>query len=244
MYTNIYAYTYTISMQGKERRETITKFISEHQYCTAEDLVLGVKDKISRVPVFDTLSDLLKEGIVKDQNLNRKEHRFVVDANNPIVETSRELDEFENAYISFLEKVKEHINKRYYELKNHHYSDPEPSIVDEANRHPFRKALSGEELRALDEAKEFFYASDLISRSLHIFSEVLKMYMLRSITIWPSIIKDRQFLNLINSAVFSKFSDIQMHMNEVFRSIIIPIRGNFSLDSLSDDALLDTFTEL
>jgi hypothetical protein len=47
-----------------------------------------------------------KEGIVKDDKLNRRDHRYFVDSNNPIVEISRELDEFESAYISLLEKVR------------------------------------------------------------------------------------------------------------------------------------------
>jgi predicted transcriptional regulator len=134
----------------------------------------GVKDKISRVPVFDTLSELIKEGIVKDQKVNRRDHRLVVDTNNPIIETLRELGEFENAYISLLEKVKEHINRRYYELKNRHYSSLAPSTLDVADGHPFCRALSGEEHSALDKVEEFFYANDLILRSLYIFPKFSK----------------------------------------------------------------------
>jgi hypothetical protein len=143
-------------LEEKDRREKIIKFISENQPCTAEDLVKGFKDEISRVPVFHTLSELIKEGEVKDQKINRRDHRLVVDTNNPIIEISRELHEFEKAYISFLKKVKEHINRRYYELKNPDYSGPEHITSNVADNHPLHRPLSEAERDTLEEADEFF----------------------------------------------------------------------------------------
>ena len=210
-------------MEGTKRREVIIKFISENQPCTSQDLVKGVSDKISRVPVFDTLSELMKDGIVKDQKVNRRDHRLFLDTNNPLIVIPREIDEFESVYISLLKKVKEHINRRYHELKTRHHSSPDQ--------------------RNLAEADEYFNALDLISTSFRIFSEVLGTYMVRSTILWPNIIEDKDFRNMLNSAVFAKFSDIRIHMHEIFGSIKIP-KGQVSLDSLFHDPLLDTATSL
>jgi len=121
-------------------------------------------------------------------------------------------------------------------------SDPEPNVVDEANRHPFRRALSGAEHRALDEFKELFYVDDLTSQLVHIFSEVRKMYMLRAMTLWPKIIKDQDILTLLNSTVSAKFSNVRIRIDEIFRSIKM-LRGAGPRDS-SDDPILNTATEL
>src|SRR5919198_4272181 len=141
-----------------KRREIIIKFISENQHCTSQDLVKGLSDKISRVPVFDTISELMKYGIVKDQKVNRRDHRLFLDTNNPMIVILREIDEFESVYISLLKKVKEHINSRYHDVKARHYSNPQD--------------------RRIAELDEFFYATNLISRLLYIFSQFLGMYML------------------------------------------------------------------
>jgi predicted transcriptional regulator len=145
----------------KERREIIIKFVSQNQGCTFGQIAEGVKDKISRVPVYNIVSDLVDDGIVKDKKVNRRNHRFFVDTNNPVIVTSREIDEFESVYISLLKKVKENINTRYHDVMSSHYSNLE--------------------LRSLD---EYFNAFDLISSSFRIFSEVLRTYMLRSTILW------------------------------------------------------------
>ncbi|HJT47969.1 MAG TPA: hypothetical protein VJ729_07275 [Nitrososphaeraceae archaeon] len=226
-------------MEEKERREIISKFVSQNQGCTFDQIAQGVKDEISRMPAYDTVTDLVDDGILKDKKVNRRDHRYFVETNNPVTVTSRELDEFESVLISLLKKVKEHINRRYDDLKTRHYSDPEPSAIDEANRHQFRRALRGEDRRALAEIDEFFYATDLISTSFRIFSEILKTYMLRSTILWPKIIKDKDFLNMLISTVFAKFSDIRIHMQETFGLIKTP-KGHVSLDDSSYDPMVAT----
>jgi hypothetical protein len=210
-------------MEDTKRSEIIIKFINENQPCTSQDLVKGVSDKISRVPVFDTLSELMKYGIVKDQKVNRRDHRLFIDTYNPMIVILREIDEFETVYIPLLKKVKEHIDRRYHDLMASHYPNPQD--------------------RNLREIDEYFYIPDLISVTLRIFSEVLMSYMLRSITLWPNIIGDRDFVNKLNSTVLSKFSDIQTRMHEIFGSIKIP-KGHVSLDDLFHDPMLDTGTNL
>jgi hypothetical protein len=210
-------------MEDTKRREIIIGFINENQPCTSQDLVKGVSDKISRVPVFDTLSELMKDGIVKDQKINRRDHSLFIDTKNPMIVVSRVIDEFESVYISLLKNVKEHINKRYHDLKTRHYSNPQH--------------------RSLGEIDEFFHTTDLISRSLRIFSDVLMMYMLRSAALWPDIIGDRDFVNKLNSTIFTKFSDMWIHMNDILSPIKTP-RGQFSLDDIGRDTMFDTAKEL
>jgi hypothetical protein len=210
-------------LEEKDRREMIIKFISQNQGCTFDQVAKGVKDNISRNPAYDTVSDLVEDGIVKDPKLNRRDHRFFVDTNNPVIVTSKEIDEFESVYLSLLKKVKEFINRRYHDVMARHYSNPND--------------------RSLADADEYFNALDLISTSFRIFSEVLGTYMLRSTILWPNIIEDKDFRNLLNSTVFAKFSDIRIHMHEIFGSIKIP-RGQVSLDSLFHDPMLDTATNL
>jgi Fe2+ or Zn2+ uptake regulation protein len=64
MYKYIYTNIRDAILIGRERIEIITKFISENQYCKAEDVVQGVKDNISRVPVYGTLAKMMKEGLL------------------------------------------------------------------------------------------------------------------------------------------------------------------------------------
>ncbi len=116
-----------------------------------------------------------------------------------------------------MKKVKEHINRRYHDVEARHYSNPQA--------------------RSLDGIDEYFNALDLISTSFRIFSEVLGTYMLRSTILWPNIIEDKDFRNMLNSTVFAKFSDIRIHMHEIFGSINIP-KGQVSLNELFHDPML------
>ena len=74
-------------MEEKDRREMIIKFISQNQGCTFGQIAEGVKKHISRVPAYNTVSDLVDDGIVKDEKVNRRDHRFFVDTNNPVIVT-------------------------------------------------------------------------------------------------------------------------------------------------------------
>jgi hypothetical protein len=207
-------------MEEKDRREIIIKFVSQNQGCTFGQIAEGVKDKISRVPAYNIVSDLVDDEIVKDKKINRRDHRYFVDTNNPVIATSREIDEFESVYIPLLQKVKENLNTRYHDVMARHYSNLDQRSVG-----------------------EYFNAFDLISSSFRIFSEVLGVYMERSTILWPDLIKDKDFRNTLNSTVLEKFSDIQTRMNEIFGSIKIP-KGRVSLDDLFHDPMRDTSTNL
>jgi Fe2+ or Zn2+ uptake regulation protein len=71
---------------GKEdTKRTIMEFITHNQGCAAEEIVNGLKEHISRVPIYGALKELDKEGVVKDKSTSRRDHRYFVDSTNPSI---------------------------------------------------------------------------------------------------------------------------------------------------------------
>jgi hypothetical protein len=99
-------------MDDSERRKIITDFIGRHPGCKAEEAAYGTNDRISRVPFFNTLKELIEEGIIKDEASNRRDHKLYVDGDNPLVSVPRELQEFEEAFVNLLQKTKKKILER------------------------------------------------------------------------------------------------------------------------------------
>ena len=60
---------------------------------------------LSHVPVYRTLQDLIKDGTVKDQATNRRDHKLYVDFNNLLVSVPLELDEFKVHFYRLVEIV-------------------------------------------------------------------------------------------------------------------------------------------
>jgi hypothetical protein len=98
-------------MNEDERRKLIVDYISNHQGCKAEGVVEGVKKHLSRVPVYRTLEDLIKDGTVKDQATNRRDHKLSVDFNNLLVSVPLELDEFKVHFYRLVEIVSQNYKK-------------------------------------------------------------------------------------------------------------------------------------
>jgi hypothetical protein len=186
--------------------------------------ILQINNVRNAIPNNAVYYDCKRKSVIVRHNRTRYgaayQKRFFVDTNNPVIVTSREIEEFESVYIPLLQKVKENINTAYHDVMSSHYPDLDRRSLD-----------------------LYFNAFDLISSSFRIFSEVLGMYMLRSTILWPNLIKDKDFRNTLNSTVLTKFSDIQTCMHEIFGSIKIP-KGKVSLDDLIHDPMLDTGTNL
>jgi Fe2+ or Zn2+ uptake regulation protein len=107
MYEYIYKYTHYALLENEERhRRIVTEFISNNQGCTAEQLVDGVGKELSRVPVYKTLKALVAEGLVQDRKANRRDHKFFVDVNNPLVLIPKQLEEIEATFKELLCKSK------------------------------------------------------------------------------------------------------------------------------------------
>jgi hypothetical protein len=99
-------------MNEEERGRIIIEYISIHQGCKAEEVVDGVKDHISRVPVFKILKALIEEGIVKDETSNRRDCKLFVAENNLLVSIPKELQDFEAAFLNLLQKSKSQLGKK------------------------------------------------------------------------------------------------------------------------------------
>jgi hypothetical protein len=102
-----YIYWYTSSMDIREQQRIIINFISNNQFCNSEDIVKGVKNHISRVLVFRNLRGLVADGAVRDNRINRRDHRYSVDENNLLVQIPKQLDDFKQAYFLLIDKYRE-----------------------------------------------------------------------------------------------------------------------------------------
>ncbi len=101
-------------MDSEERRKLAIEFVRKHQGCTKEDIVEGLKSHISRVPVFDTLQQLLEDKTLRDESKNRRDHKLYVNTDNPLVLVPDELTRFEKAYLNLLHNSNKRINEKDY----------------------------------------------------------------------------------------------------------------------------------
>ena len=94
-------------MYKQEQQRIIVNYIRSNQFCKAEDIVEGVKNDISRVPVFRCIQALVKDGSVKDNKINRRDHRYNVDENNLLVQIPKQLEDFDRVYFLLIDKYME-----------------------------------------------------------------------------------------------------------------------------------------
>jgi len=95
-------------LNAKEKRDIVLKFIEKQQGCKAEDIVEGVKNHISRVVVFATLKDLIKDKLIIDKKQNRRDHKYFPNINNEFITIKKVLEEFKKSYDILLEKSLKH----------------------------------------------------------------------------------------------------------------------------------------
>lgn len=110
-------------MQENERRQIIISYIKKNLGCKAEDIVEGVKDKISRRPVFDILKILVSEGVIKDEKTNRRDHRYFPNTENESLIVKNELMDFKDKFFALLEKTQQYLvllnsTKESHSIKN------------------------------------------------------------------------------------------------------------------------------
>src|ERR671911_212872 len=109
MYNYIYEYTEHISVENLGHRSLVMNFIRDNQGCKAQDIVNGLENNLSRVPIFNILSDLIKEGAVTDEKINRRDHRYFLNEDNLLVSIPAELDQFKDYYYNLIDEV----NRRF-----------------------------------------------------------------------------------------------------------------------------------
>jgi predicted transcriptional regulator len=209
MYKYIYGYIsiLVIIRLTYNRTRIIVDYVSMHQGCTAQDIVDGLEASISRKTIFDILQELTKEGIVKDDRVNRRDHRYFVEAKNPLVSVPIELDGFEKAFVKILAKSAEFIEKKYLPL------------IFEAN-----KAGRSYEKSLVD---VFF----LLTEPIDLFFAVADSYLVSCTMQWPTIIKDKETLKKLSALVFTRLADIQLSLSEFLSSVRLgELGGSLSIE--------------
>src|SRR5215203_3242831 len=117
----MYKYTYEYTnpkLNEKIRRDIVINFIENKPGCMAEDIVEGLKNEISRQPIFDILKDLINQKIIVDEKINRREHRYFINKNNIFYNTQKEIEKFKLAYFQLLEKYRLTYQNEYNKFIN------------------------------------------------------------------------------------------------------------------------------
>jgi hypothetical protein len=82
----------------KLRREIVFDFIKDNLGCKAEDIVEGLKKYLSRMTVYDILTELEKEDIIVNQKPNRRDNSYYPNKENQFVILKEEIREFRNSF--------------------------------------------------------------------------------------------------------------------------------------------------
>jgi hypothetical protein len=90
------------------KRDIIINFIEKNPYCIAQKVVDGVKDDISRQPVFDILKELANDNVITNVSENRRDNKYVLNKNNEFYIIKKVLTEFKKAYYNLLKISLEH----------------------------------------------------------------------------------------------------------------------------------------
>ena len=100
------------TLSYKERREKIIEYIRNHLGCKKNDLVKNLENEISRVTIFKITNELIKEKIIEERSKNRRDLALYLNNDNPLLRLTKEIDQFEKAYMNLLDKSKERIEKK------------------------------------------------------------------------------------------------------------------------------------
>lgn len=189
-------------MENLERRKLVMNFIRDNQGCKAQDIVDGLKKNLSRAPIFDILGELVKEGAVTDEKMNRRDHRYFLNDDNLLVSIPAELDQFKNYFFKLIDEVnrrfgtktKEHDKKYLEHLRENNVEDLEWKMLD-----PVRKR------------------SRILFSLLGLYQHLVGMYILRSLSIWPKKIRNKETITKLYTEVFNRFQEIQLKLtSELF----------------------------
>jgi hypothetical protein len=199
-------------MNSAERRKLITDYISTNPACNQQDIVRHLEGKSSRQTVLKEVDQLLDDEIIYyvTQKENSRDHNFYVKDDNILVSVSKELDEFDKNFFSALAKIKEKFDKLYLKMKK-------DDVIKEGHG-------TGETKQ--QNLVAFQPLLNVLSQSVEILYEVLDVYILRCILVWPNTVKKEDIVKKLYSIVFSKISDIQLRMSKILSSFKA---GNFYL---------------
>lgn len=196
-------------MENLGHRKLVMNFIRYNQGCKAQDIVDGMRRDLSRVPIFDTLRDLVKEGAVTDKTINRREHRYFLNDDNLLVSIPAELDQFKDYFFKLIDEVNRRSDTK---IKEHDKKYPEQL------REPMMKR------------------SRLLYSLLSLYQQLVGMCVLRSLSIWPKKIRNKEAINKLYTEVFNRLQEIQLKLtselfapSDEFRLYDIAVENLFEL---------------
>lgn len=192
--------------QTKQMRHKnmIIEFITNNPDCNKEKVIKSMDGVTSKVTVRNYLDELENDEVISvtRQRPNSRDVKLKVKAGSIIVLVIRELEEFEKAFVSLLDKIRNEFNTTYSKIKS----------------------TSSDSLTKKDLSKVNPLLESMIE-SLWIFYEVVDSYMVRSLIWWSNKIQDDNVLKKLYSMVFTKISNIQLHIYQIFGSTLA---GNFN----------------
>jgi hypothetical protein len=112
----------------EDRRRKIIEYIKSHPGCKMDEIVKGVSKFASRALVFKIIADFVKEEIVENRAINRRDSSLYLREDNLLLRITEVLDRIEKAYSKLLYKSKEHLQKKDFAgiAKNLNLSSPDP----------------------------------------------------------------------------------------------------------------------
>ena len=184
-----------------QRRNHIINYIDSHQGCTKADLERGLKHLISKKTIYKLVSEMVSENILQEEEekVNSRDHNLYVNGNNPLVSVPKEIQQFENAFFPFFNKI---TNRYQNTLLVRALEDNQEEERKRSTTHT-PKLLSDERL------------AELTTVRLSIFFRMIDSYLFRSILIWSKQIQDKETRRKLYENVFTKIADMLINITEL-----------------------------
>jgi SepF-like predicted cell division protein (DUF552 family) len=193
-------------MEESQRKKIIIEFITNNPDCSKERVnkYMDGLGAASRATTIKDLSDLENDEIIYiyRQRQNSRDVKLRINTGNIVVLVTKELEQFEKAFVTLLNKIRKEFDNTYSDIKKVHSNDLSKKDLSKVN--PILESMT---------------------ESLRIFYEVVDSYMVRSLMLWSNKVQDKDVLKKLYSIVFTKISDIQLHIYQVFGSTLA---GNFN----------------
>jgi SepF-like predicted cell division protein (DUF552 family) len=190
-----------LRMEENQRKKTIIEFITNNPDCSKERVsrYMDGLGAASRTTTMKDLSELEDEEIIyaHRQKQNSRDVKLRINAGNIVVLVTSELEQFERTFVTLLNKVRTEFDNTYSDIKKIHPNNLSKKDLSKVN--PILESMT---------------------ESLRIFYEVVDSYMVRSLMLWSNKVQDKDVLKKLYSIVFTKISDIQLHIYQVFGSTL------------------------
>lgn len=202
-----------MSQQLSQKDLDVLQYIKANPGITKEAVINGLKDKYSRVTVFNIIKNLEAQKIIDVQKdkPNSQTHHVSINNDNLVAQHLQELDEFEQVFISLLEVIKEETSKFYSimidGLESYH------DLQEAKTTEEITQIIQGSEFKRISEP--YFLRATMFSMCIRIFGQLLQAYTIRSTFIWPIEIEDRKKLDQLISTLFNRLVNMQLKMSQI-----------------------------